>query len=79
VSASQSIETSTSRGDLSSAVFINLGKQKRRNVNRLRKGKGRLAEAVLETLAELKAAGNLGDGPVIVICEKKARRGFRFP
>jgi len=60
-------------------VIIDLGKQKKKRVKRLRKGYGRLAEDVADAIDELKASGVVaGEAqPVIVVVrEKKKKKGW---
>lgn len=59
-----------------SAIVIDLGKKKRKQVNQLRKGKGRLMRKVQRIIEELQAYGDLPDAsrPIIIIAEKKPRK-----
>jgi hypothetical protein len=66
----QQASTETSR-----TIVIDLGKKKRKQVKKLRKGRGRLAALVTDTVAELRAAGEAGAGDtIVVVVEKKSRR-----
>ncbi|AUX43595.1 uncharacterized protein SOCE26_050450 [Sorangium cellulosum] len=78
VSTSTATPATTAADPLSSATFVDLGKQKRKDIKRLRKGQGPLAQAVIDTVAELKASGSALSGPVVVVVEEKARKGLRF-
>ncbi|AGP33718.1 hypothetical protein BE04_26680 [Sorangium cellulosum] len=64
---------------LSSATVVDLGKQKRKDIKQLRKGQGPLAQAVLDTVAELKTSGTSPAGSiVVVVVEEKSKRALRF-
>jgi Family of unknown function (DUF6200) len=60
-------------------VIVDLGKQNKKKIRRLRKGKGTLFSKVLETHSELRAHG-AGDGnsPIIVVVNEKKRRRLRW-
>ena len=59
-------------------VYIDLGKKKKKRVKQLRKGKGPLVKLVDETVAALRAEGQLGpQDNVVVIVERKSRSGWR--
>lgn len=62
------------------AVVIDLGKKRRKQVNDLRKGKGRLLDKVQELVGGMKAEGQLSESAdtVVVIVEKKRRKTFPF-
>jgi hypothetical protein len=65
-------------------IIVDLGKQRRRRVKRLRKGRGPLLDVVRDTMEELKGSGQLGDRPVVFICRQKrggggGRRRGLFP
>lgn len=57
----------------SKAVVLDLGKQKRKKVKDLRKGKGALMDDVNTAIAELQAEGTLAAGAqvVVVVVERK--------
>ena len=56
-------------------VVVDLGKKKRKDVKRLRKGSGKLAAMVDDSLAELRTAGAIGESAqtVVVIVREKTR------
>ncbi len=56
------------------AIIIDLGKQKRKKVKQLRKGRGELLDAIQAKVAELQTQGTLPKGvpPIIVLVGKKA-------
>ena len=60
-----------------SMVVLDLGKKKRRDIKRLRKGRGRLMARLSETLDALKEDGTLAASgqPVIVIVRERQRKG----
>jgi hypothetical protein len=57
-------------------LVVDLGKARRKQIKRLRKGQGKLAEHVQRSLAELKSSGNIPETTqtVIVIVREKRRR-----
>ncbi len=56
-------------------IVVDLGKKKRKQVRRLRKGKGRLMGTVQELLADMRLEGQSQDGDtIVVVVEQKARR-----
>lgn len=59
-------------------IVIDLGKKKRKAVNKLRKGEGALMDRLGEVLAELRADGQLRENvdTVIVVVEKKPKKMF---
>lgn len=61
-------------------VMIDLGKQTRKKVKRLRRGEGPLLEEVINSIEGLRSEGKVSASaqPVIVIVERKQRRP-RFP
>lgn len=62
-------------------VVIDLGKKKRKAVNKLRKGEGSLMDKLGEVLNELRADGQLRENAdtVVVIVEKKRKKMFTLP
>lgn len=61
-------------------IVIDLGKKKRKQVRRLRKGKGVLIDRVNGVMEELRSAGTLATGsqPVIVVVREKKSRRAKF-
>ena len=57
-------------------VIIELGKQKKSRIKRLRKGEGRLMDDVARAMEDLKDRGLITDGaqPVLIIVKEKNRR-----
>jgi hypothetical protein len=55
-------------------TVFDLGKQKRRDVKKLRRGEGKLVDVIKDSLDELRASGADVSGPVVFICERKAQR-----
>ena len=69
-------EETASRGGRT--VYIDLGKKKSKRVKQLRKGKGPLVKLVDETVAALRAEGQIqADDQVVVVVERKSRSGWR--
>jgi hypothetical protein len=64
--------TGDDKGD-QHAVVINLGKQRRKSVKRLVRGKGKLLGEVLDAVDELRQAGTISADapPVVVVVERK--------
>jgi hypothetical protein len=60
-------------------VLLDLGRQKKKAIKRLRKGQGKLMETVNDTLHELQTAGKIGQGaqPIIVLVRER-RRGMSY-
>jgi hypothetical protein len=65
----------TAKGD---PVIIDLGKQKRKKIRQLRKGRGPLFAKVSDTQSGLKAKGvtDENSGPTIVLVKEKKRKRF---
>lgn len=61
-------------------MVIDLGKKKRKQIKKLRKGKGPLSNKIDGLLAQLKEAGNLdaNANTVIIVVEKKKRAMPKF-
>ena len=60
-------------------IVIDLGKQRRKRVRQLRKGRGRLMDEVNQVIADLKQSGSISEAtqPVIVIARQRKRS--RYP
>jgi hypothetical protein len=74
--ATSSTAEPAAKADGKAPVIIDLGKQRRKRIKGLRKGKGRLLDEVNGCLDELKAAGTISSSaqPVIVVVRQKRRR-----
>lgn len=61
-------------------VILDLGRQKKKRVNRLRKGHGRLMDDIDHALADLKEEGVIGDDaqPIIVVVRRKKKKNSFF-
>jgi hypothetical protein len=61
-------------------IILDLGKRKRRDVRKLRKGRGRLLERAAVALEQLKEEGTLPASvrPVILIVREKRRSGGKL-
>jgi len=57
-------------------IIIDLGKQKKKRIKRLRQGYGRLAEDVADAVEELKVSGVVEGAaqPVIVVVRQKKKK-----
>ncbi len=79
--STQATETK-SEGEVYAPIIIDLGKQKRKRVKKLRKGKpGRLLDEVQDCVQELKANGTITESAqpvVIVVREKRKRRKWMW-
>jgi hypothetical protein len=76
--ATKQAASTTPKGD---PVIIDLGKQKRKKIRQLRKGRGPLFAKVSDTQVDLKTKGvcDENSGPTIVLVkEKKKRKKFGF-
>jgi hypothetical protein len=64
----------------SRTLVVSLGKKKRKQVRRRKKGRGKLNDRVLALVADLKEGGELSADAdtVIIIIEKKKRRAWRW-
>lgn len=75
-------------GTVSTPFVVDMGKEKRRRIRKLKRGRGRLAEEVDDIVTTFKdSLGEKADGkefvPVVVIYRRKRKRGgksaFPFP
>jgi hypothetical protein len=73
VAAADKAETSKARPE---PIVLDLGKKKRKAIRRLRKGKGRLMEQILDTHAQLSSSGVCEPSaqPVVVVVRQKPKR-----
>ena len=57
-------------------IILDIGKKKRKQVRRLRKGRGRLAARIEAAIEDLTADGRIAEGAqtVVMIVEKKRRK-----
>jgi hypothetical protein len=62
-----------------STLIVDIGKRKRSDVKKLRRGKGKLVSRVQDTIEDLKSSGELDPSAqtVVIIVEKKERKPFR--
>jgi hypothetical protein len=69
--------TGAAEGEEVRMLLLDLGKKKRRDIKRLRKGRGRLMRRLNETLEGLKDEGTIATSsqPVIVIVRERSRSG----
>lgn len=68
-------KTESSATAMDNAIVLDLGKKKRKQIKRLRKGRGKLIEQVESHLSELRAQGAMEESaqPVIVVVAEKPR------
>jgi hypothetical protein len=61
-------------------ILMDLGKKKRKNIKRLRRGTGPLMRAVSDAIAELRSSGTVDAGQdiVVVVRERRRRRDSGF-
>lgn len=72
---------------LNAPIILDLGKTKRKNINELKQGRGKLVDEVEDALKEVSTSlGEQAEGkqliPVVIVYKKKARRrraGGLFP
>lgn len=75
----EEMEANDTGADIIEPIIVNLGKKKRKQIKRLKKGKGKLWQDVMDVVDEVgeQLAGD-GEGktivPVILIYEKKSKR-----
>ena len=60
-----------------STILLDLGPKSRKQVKRLRRGRGRLMVRVQDTIAQLREAGELGESSEVVIVVVKQQRKSR--
>ena len=72
----ESVDRDTNGGAITQQFVIDLGKQTRKRVKRLRKGQGKLANDVTATISNLRSKGELGENavPIIFVVREKPKR-----
>jgi hypothetical protein len=63
-------------------IVIDLGRHRRKQVKRLRRGTGKLMDEVFHSLQELKTAGKVSDNAqpvVVVVRERRRSRAMMWP
>jgi hypothetical protein len=70
----------TSSADETEMVFLDLGSKKKKDIKRLRKGRGKLMTRIQDTVEQLKANKEIADSSpvVVVVVKQKKSRGFLF-
>lgn len=59
----------------SSVIIVDMGKRKRKQIKRLRRGGGKLMDRIGETMQQLKAEGEIdADSPVVVVIVREKRK-----
>lgn len=66
--------------DDNAPVVLDLGKKSRKQVRRLRKGKGKLMDKINEVVEELRADGNIAASaqPVIIVVRQRDKKTSLF-
>lgn len=74
--ADEQNSSETNSSPIEKAIVLDLGKKKRKDIRRLRKGGGKLLDQIEDHLDELRAAGVLDESaqPVIVVVAEKQRK-----
>lgn len=70
------------KGAAAAPIVIDLGRHRRKQVKRLRRGTGKLMDEVFHSLQELKTAGKVSDNaqPVVVVVRERSRsRAMMWP
>jgi hypothetical protein len=78
---SKSESLTTAKGADEMPLVIDLGRQRRKDVKRLRKGQpGKLSEEILETIANLRAQNTIAANahPIVVVVREKPRKRSLF-
>jgi hypothetical protein len=62
-------------------VVLDLGKHRRKQIKRLRRGQGKLMDDINGAIEELRLAGTLGAAsqPVVIIVQQKRRKNKLLP
>ena len=67
--------TPTTKAAESSVIIVDMGKKKRKQIKRLRRGGGKLMEQVGKTMEQLQADGEINaDSPVVVVIVREKRK-----
>lgn len=76
VTETQPTEHKPARTIAPAPVIIDIGKRKRSQVKKLRKGRGKLLDRVQDVLADMTTEGTItANQPVIVVVREKQKRG----
>lgn len=72
----QAAKSNTTAATASQPVIIELGKQSKKRIRRLRRGQGRLMDVTLDTLEQLREQGSVAADaqPVLIIVQQKRKR-----
>ena len=73
-----------STADVTTPIIVDLGKQRKRRIKRLKKGRGKLWDEVADVLAEIQdSLGEEAEGkvlvPVVLVYRKKDRKYGKLP
>lgn len=62
-------------------IVVDLGRQKRKAVKKLRRGDGKLMDKAMDTVDELRRVGTISESaqPVIIVVREKSRTDRMFP
>jgi hypothetical protein len=67
--------TPTATAAESSVIIVDMGKKKRKQIKRLRRGGGKLMEQVGKAMEQLQAEGEVNaDSPVVVVIVREKRK-----
>ncbi len=78
-SANEQKTSETNSSPIEKAIILDLGKKKRKDIKRLRKGRGKLLDRVEDHLDELRTAGAVSDSVqpiIVVVAEKRPKVGW---
>jgi len=77
----ESTKSATATPTAAKPILIDLGRKKRRQINKLRNGGGPLLRQVIEVVDEFKQEGKIAEStqPLIVIVREKRRKLSRLP
>lgn len=71
-------ETKTTPAEHDAPIVLDLGKKSRKQIRRLRKGRGNLMDRVTDVIADLKAEGTIDAAaqPVIIVVRQRAKKSI---
>lgn len=59
----------------SNVLIVDMGKRKKKDIKRLRRGRGKLMDRISNTMVQLKEEGELPEGsPVVVVLVREKRK-----
>ena len=81
-SDSSSTSSSSKSSDGQAPIIVDIGKKRRKQIKRLREGRGKLMDEVTGLLEELRTAGSISSSaqPVVVVVRQKRKgRSLMWP